>query len=272
MTDSSAGFVLLSRSLLDSKLWSQSSDLVRLFIYLILKANYSSKDFTYSRGSARITVKKGEFLRSLRWIGEDCAYTGNNRLVVWSSSRISGMLKVLEDDGRIEILSNSSALGTHLRICNYLSYQDFTSYRKEGLRTDPTSPPEEGLRTDAEQIQNKKNQTENKKQTDAMWAVYLEEMSPTPPHPKLTEKRRSVLGHLLLEQLSSNGSDPLALFRKVLKAVKGSSHHMSNRAYQLPESLFRNEERRESWAHRALVKAKADPQTSTVGRDWSVEQ
>jgi hypothetical protein len=271
MTDSSAGFVLLSRSLLDSKLWSQSSDLVRLFIYLILKANYSSKDFTYSRGSARITVKKGEFLRSLRWIGEDCAYTGNNKLVVWSSSRISGMLKTLEDDGRIEILSNSSALGTHIRICNYLSYQDFTSYRKEGLGTGPTSPPGEGLRTDAEQTQNKKKQTENKKQTDAMWAVYLEEMS-APPHPKLTEKRRSVLGHLLLEQLSSNGTDPLVLFRKVLKAVKGSSHHMSNRAYQLPESLFRSEERRESWAHRALAKAKADPSTPAVSRDWSVEQ
>ena len=272
MTDSSAGFVLLSRSLLDSKLWSQSSDLVRLFIYLILKANYSSKEFTYSRGSARITVKKGEFLRSLRWIGEDCSYTGNNKLVVWSPSRISGMLKILEDDGRIEILSNSSALGTHLRICNYLSYQDFTSYRKEGLGTGPTSPPGEGLRTDAEQTQNKKKQTENnKEQTDAMWAVYLEEMS-APPHPKLTEKRRSVLGRLLLEQLSSNGTDPLVLFRKVLKAVKGSSHHMSNRAYQLPESLFRSEERRESWAHRALAKTKANPQTSTVGRDWSVEQ
>ena len=77
---------------------------------------------------------------------------------------------------------------------------------------------------------------------------------------------------LYTEQLSSNGTDPLVLFRKVLKAVKGSSHHRGTRAYQLPESLFRSEERREQWTHRALAKVKGDPTTSTVSRDWSVEQ
>ena len=209
------GFILLSRDLLDNDLWRMNSDLVRLWIYLLCKVSYGKKEFTYSRGTTKITVRKGEFLRSLRRISDDCSYTGNNRLVSWSTSRIAAMLKTLEDDGRIEILSNSSALGTHLRVVNYESYQSFAAYKKDRLRTD------------AEQMQHKSKAIEsNKEQTNALWAVYLEELSPKPPHPRLTEKRRTTLMALYTEQLSKNGSDPLALFRKVLKAVKGSSHHM----------------------------------------------
>lgn len=261
-----SGFILLSRDLLDNDLWTGSSDMLRLFIYLCISANYGKKQYTYSRGAVTITVKKGEYLRSMRKIGEDCAYTGNNKLITWSSSRVSGMLKQLEKDGRIEILSNSSALGTHIRISNYASYQSFSAYKKTGLRTDaeqtvPTSSPKV-----------KQLKAVNKKQVADLWAIWLEELSPKPPHPRLTSKRESVLMALYTEQLSSNGTDPLVLFRKVMKAVKGSSHHMSTRAYQLPESLFRSEERRESWTHRALVKAKATNITPTVSRDWSVDK
>ena len=256
-----SGFILLSRDLLDNDLWRANSDLVRLWIYLICKASYGPKEYTYSRGTTKITVRKGEFLRSLRRMGEDCSYTGNNKLVTWSTSRVAAMLKTLEDDGRIEILSNSSALGTHLRVTNYQSYQSFASYRKKGLRTD------------AEQMQHKSKEVKsNKTQANALWDIWLEELSPKPPHPRLTGKRASALTAPYNEQLSKNGSDPLVLFRKVLRAVKSSSHHMGTRAYQLPESLFRSEERRESWTHRALAKAKADPRASTVSRDWSVEQ
>ena len=174
------------------------------------------------------------------------------------------MLTTLEDDGRIEVLSNS-ALGTHLRIVNYESYQAFSSYKREGLRTD------------AEQIVNKKKavkavKTVSNKQANALWDIWLEELSPKPPHPKLTNSRQSVLVSLYNEQLSSNGSDPLVLFRRVLKAVKRSPHHMKTRAYQLPESLFRNEERREQWVHRAVAAATATPHTPTVSRNWSVDK
>jgi hypothetical protein len=259
-----SGFILLSRELLDNDLWRMNSDLVRLFLYLLLKANYGKKEYTYSRGSVEITVRKGEFLRSLRKISEDCSYTGNNKLISWSPSRISGMLKTLEGDGRIEILSNSSALGTHLSIVNYEEYQDFSTYRKKGPRTDP------------EQIQNKSKAVKASKpiskHANVLWEIWLEELSPKPPHPRLTDKRKAVLSDLYSEQLSANGADPLVLFRSVLKAVKGSSHHMGTRAYQLPESLFRNEERRESWTHRALAKAKATPRTPTVSRNWSVDK
>jgi hypothetical protein len=256
-----SGFILVSRDLLDNDLWRMNSDLVRLFLYLLLKASYGKQEFTYSRGATTITVRKGEFLRSLRRMGEDCAYVGNNRLVTWSTSRVAAMLKTLEDDGRIKILSNST-LGTLVKVVNYESYQSFSAYKKQGLRTD------------AEQMQHKSKAVKaiNKTQANALWAVWLDELSPKAPHPRLTDTRKSVLVSLYNEQLSSNGSDPLVLFRKVLKAVKRSDHHMKTRAYQLPESLFRTVERREQWTHRALAKTKATNRTPTVSRDWSVDK
>jgi hypothetical protein len=179
------------------------------------------------------------------------------------------MLKTLEADGRIEILSNSSALGTHLRVTNYQSYQSFGSYRNKVLRTDaeqtvPRSSPKVKQLNPVKAV--------NNEQAAALWKVWLEELSPKAPHPKLTNTRKSVLVFLYNEQLSKNGSDPLLLFRKVLKAVKRSDHHMKTRAYQLPESLFRTVERREQWTHRALAKAKATNRTPTVSRDWSVDK
>jgi len=264
---STSGFILLSRDLLDNDLWRMNSDLVRLFVYLLIRANYGNKEYTYSRGSVEITVRKGEFLRSLRKISEDCAYTGNNKLISWSTSRIAGMLKTLEDDGRIEIVSNSSSLGTHLRIVNYKEYQDFSSYKKKELRTDP-----EQIQHKSKAVKAIKTNKTNNPHANALWDVWLEVLSPQPPHPRLTEKRKGVLTALYDEQLNKNGTDPLVLFRAVLKQVKASSHHMATRAYQLPESLFRSEERRESWTHRALVKTKATPHTPTVSRNWSVEQ
>ena len=261
-----SGFILLARDLLDNGLWRGSNDTFRLFVYLCISANFGKKEYTYSRGAVTITIKKGEYLRSMRKIGEDCAYTGNNRLVVWSSSRVSGMLKQLEQDGRIEILSNSSALGTHIRVANYESFQSFSAYKKGGLRTDA----EQTLPTSSPIV--KQLKAINKQQVDELWAVWLDELSPKPPHPRLTSKRESVLMALHTEQLSGNGTDPLALFRRVLKTVKDSSHHMGTRAYHLPESLFRTVERRESWTHRALAKAKATNRTPTVSRDWSVDK
>ena len=262
------GFVLLARDLLDNDLWRMNSDLVRLFIYLVLKANFSEKEYTYRTPSATVTVSKGEFLRSFRGMAEDCAYVGNNKMVKWSTSQVARMITVLEEDGRVEILSQSR-LGTHLRLPNYQHWQSFSAYSKQELGTNEAPMKHKKNHTTTPP----KTPTPAKKETDALWKIWLEELSPKPPHPRLTSKRRSALMSLYTEQLSKqNGTDPLVLFGKVLKAVKGSSHHMATRAYQLPESLFRNEERRESWTHRALTKVKGDPTTSTVSRDWSVEQ
>ena len=261
----SSGFVLLSRGLIDNDLWRMNSDLVRLFLYLMMKANHSAtKSFTYGQGADTVTVKQGEYLRSLRQIADDCAYTGNNKLVVWSTSQVSRMLDTLARDGRIKVLARTKH-GTHLRVVNFVAYNDFSTYSSKGLGTD------------LEQARNNNNTstikplpTNTPPEVDRLWEIWLDELSPKKPHPKLTKKRKQILSALYEEQLSDADSSE-DLFRGILRAVKASPHHMGTRAYQLPESLFRSEERRESWTHRGLSRARATTQLTAVGRNWSVE-
>ena len=80
-----------------------------------------------------------------------------------------------------------------------------------------------------------------------LWQVWVEELGGKPPHPKLTDDRKTKLGLLWDEQLHDQ-DNPLACFRSILRAIKASDFHMSKRAYQLPESTFKNENSRDKWA------------------------
>ncbi len=79
-----------------------------------------------------------------------------------------------------------------------------------------------------------------------LWQVWVDELGGKPPHPKLTDTRRRKLEALYSEHLKDD-PDPTARFRAICRAVLESDHHMSVRAYQMPESLFKNPERRERW-------------------------
>ena len=81
-----------------------------------------------------------------------------------------------------------------------------------------------------------------------MWAVYVEEMNGD--RLTLTPKRRRVLKALHAEQLTDDGN-PTEAFRAILRAVRGSEFHMGKRDYQMLESLFVDQERRERWAERS---------------------
>lgn len=82
-----------------------------------------------------------------------------------------------------------------------------------------------------------------------LWRVWLDELGGDRPFPRLTATRSKKLKALADEHLDCD--DPLGVFRKMLQAVKSSEHHMGNRSYQMPESLFRNEERRDTWFQKA---------------------
>jgi DNA-binding transcriptional regulator PaaX len=94
-------------------------------------------------------------------------------------------------------------------------------------------------------------------QAAALWSVYVEEMSGQ--QLTLTSQRAKLLAALHSEQLVRD-SNPTEAFRRILKAVKASDHHMSNRDYVMVESLFRSPERRERWAERGRTnKPSKDP-------------
>lgn len=79
-----------------------------------------------------------------------------------------------------------------------------------------------------------------------MWDLWLDRFGGSGRQPTLTANRSKALTMLYREQLADE-DDPLAMFGKVLDAVARSEHHMSKREYQYPDSLFRNEDRRDRW-------------------------
>lgn len=149
-------------------------------------------------------------------------------LAAETGNAIPGDLKYLNDrlkvDVKIELIRKLEAVG----------FITVTSISRESL----------------EKVYTKKRREEKRRSTsklvDGMWRVWLQELGGDPPHPKLTAKRKKLLSAFADEQLDED-KEPLDAFRAVLKTVKRSDHHMSQRSYQMPESLFRNEERRDRW-------------------------
>ena len=98
-----------------------------------------------------------------------------------------------------------------------------------------------------------------------LWDVFLEELGGDGRPPTLTRSRREKL-RLLRDEYLGDLPDPLARFRSLLQAVKQSEHHMSVRDYQMPESLFKNRERRDKWAVKAEAYERGPPELSAADR------
>jgi hypothetical protein len=119
-------------------------------------------------------------------------------------------------------------------------------------------PPSHRTRATVAPERTKERAKERSLAETELWPRYVKALDGS--HLHLTASRRDKLDALHAEQLK-NAPDPLALFTAVLRAVRASEWHMKDRAYQMPESLFKNPERREQWAEkgRALLNGKAAP-------------
>lgn len=119
----------------------------------------------------------------------------------------------------------------------------------EGDVTTPTINRKSDV-PEAEAEAEEKQETSSLVEVSDLWAVWIDELGGDPPHPRLTAQRSEKLKCLAREHLA--GENPLGRFRAMLHAVKASDHHMGTRSYQFPESLFRNEERRDRWAQAGI--------------------
>jgi DNA-binding transcriptional ArsR family regulator len=92
-----------------------------------------------------------------------------------------------------------------------------------------------------------KNERKNERReiVGRLWDAFVETMDGSSL--KLTDTRQQKLAELFDEHLNAE-PDPLALFRAILAAVKADDFRMKTRAYHMPESLFKNAERREARA------------------------
>tara|TARA_R100001086_G_scaffold205985_1_gene121788 strand:- start:53 stop:727 length:675 start_codon:yes stop_codon:yes gene_type:complete len=223
-----------------------------------MNANYQTDvTYTYTSGTDIVTIGYAQVLKSYRKIADENEYSSGNKLIRWGPSRINRMLKALEDDGRVKVLSKSQ-LGSLILIENYQVYQEVSTYKTRRSGT----PKENQEKT----VGTKYN---NEEQVKTLWQVYLDELGGEGKKPTLTAKRKQVLSLLYDEQLKEE-DNYTEVFRGILKAVKSSDYHMGERAYQMPESLFRNDTRRSTWAMKGSEK-RHQPQAHGVGREWSID-
>lgn len=89
-----------------------------------------------------------------------------------------------------------------------------------------------------------------------MHEVWHEELGIDGHEIQLTDKRKTKYRKMYEEQLEET-KDPERAWRLILRRVQMSDHHMSERSYQMPESLLRNAERRETWVQRTLEAARS---------------
>ena len=108
-----AGGIFLPREMVgNTGLW-HSADAFRLFEYLVSKATWP--------GERTDGLGPGEVRMSLSKMARGCAHEENNQPIEWSRSRVKDLLRYLEIDGRIEVLSTRPR--THIRVVNYEQYR-----------------------------------------------------------------------------------------------------------------------------------------------------
>lgn len=100
------GFIKLHKSLLNWE-WYQNSNTVRVFLHLLLKANYSEKEWQ------GIKIKRGQFITSYEHLSKELGDI--------SIMQVRTALNKLKLTG--EITSKSNNLYTIITINNYSQYQ-----------------------------------------------------------------------------------------------------------------------------------------------------
>ena len=103
-------YIKLYRGVIDSWVWERG-DHLKIWLYLLLKANYADRKMISGKGTVK--VKRGQLLRSLSKIADDCRLSVQN---------VRTFLDIAEADGALT--RQVTQYGTLITICNYSGYQD----------------------------------------------------------------------------------------------------------------------------------------------------
>jgi len=121
------GYVLLARAIEDSAIWRDDPHVLKLFIYLVMEARHNEKPKKYPG----FEIKRGELVTSLSQILEDNEFFYRT-LKKWSRAKVGRMIKQLEDQGYVKVLADT--YGSHIRICNYETYQNAENYKRTAAK------------------------------------------------------------------------------------------------------------------------------------------
>lgn len=125
------GYILESRTILNSDIWRKPSLYFKVWHFLLLKAQYSDYG----------NLKRGQLFTSLEEIREECSYFAGFRKVTPSKAQVYKVIEWLRNpyEGNAKgnnegdtkepmIVTTKVTHGMLVTICNYNVYQDFKHY------------------------------------------------------------------------------------------------------------------------------------------------
>lgn len=117
------GYILLSKSILESGIWSKPPLFLKVWMYLLTNANYADYG----------NLKRGQLFTSIPEIQRSCSYQVGYRKVTPTKKEIFGILEYLRnpcegnDEGNAKapmIVTTKVTHGMVVTICKYNDYQD----------------------------------------------------------------------------------------------------------------------------------------------------
>lgn len=224
----------------------------RRFAWLDLISMAAHEPCTRVFDTESVHLDRGEILASIRFLEARWR---------WSKDKIRRFLAALETATAIGTVK-TTRVGTVYRVVNYDTYQNPRDTEISTGAGQQTGHQRDTNGTNTRIIEELQLPLVDSSKAVTMWGIWLEELGGEPPHPKLSTGRRKQSLELLYREQLRHLPDPIDAFRRICWAVQASEHHMSNRSYQLPESLFRSPERRERWT----LEGRSTPPTKSRSR------
>ncbi|KIL46970.1 hypothetical protein KP77_25390 [Jeotgalibacillus alimentarius] len=140
------GAFQISREIFDNDIW-QDPIKFRIFFYLVGKAVFDERGVQ----QAGITLKRGQYLRSLSKLQHDLSYKENNSVAEIPLTTLRRKLDELENEGRIA--RKQVRIGTVFTINNYYAYQGLQNYS----RTEVTEEKPKQVPSPTPQLQRQNN-------------------------------------------------------------------------------------------------------------------
>lgn len=145
------GYVLLARALLDSDLMDQSPLVIKLWVWLLLNANWQD----------RKQLKRGQLVTTIGAMQEAMSHYAGWRKVRPSPDQIRSAYGALTDTARITV--RRTTRGVVITILNYDTYQDALSYASRTDHGDGIAREPAGIPHDTECIKKGSIKKEKKK-------------------------------------------------------------------------------------------------------------
>lgn len=130
------GYILLARKLLGSTIMSAPPNYTKLFLHILLSANYADAG----------TIKRGELLTSYADLIDAMSYRIGVRVSRPTEKEIRGALDMMKSEGMIS--SRRTPYGMVLTVTNYDTYQSPSNYATKGATKGGTAKPKTAEETD----------------------------------------------------------------------------------------------------------------------------